>query len=1209
MHSKFYGVKHSNVGGVTTHVGRFLLYKCPAVTLKSTVRRSVGSVIEHKRYIPSTDNPEGAIHTSDLLPINNVNSIVRLPSRFTPSGFATRVLAASEICAAFDFPSWCIPTNKPIQSTFVSGAFPLKTLITISDLLLDFIAVRGSRVGSTPLASLPDSTSDPRGAWISHYGKGIGWMPLSWIDSSLVTDKAVKTDKASVPIHLWDKRVSLLLNVDASKALPIIRNFINTCVGKGLIKSFCAYMLKSYGSKWWSWLENKHNRVKYHWLVSRQYKLHRGGLGAEVNKPVKTKEMSPEHSFETKENSLGLKDSCARQLLSSNISGLDVTEKKLSGLVGTSTSTKISLKENKIFKEIEKDVLVGSQAIQQYRNGSWWAWEAGSGLLFWRWPTKQSRLAARDGFPVYVSGRLPRFKRKQSHLKEGVAQQLAVKIGDVRKKRYIVPLATTLSDVDYFPVPKGIDSNGDWLDIRVVYNGTSCGLNEAMWAPSFWLPSANTAIRQLCFGFWSVDIDLGEMFLNFPLPSWLHKYLGVRMEGISVHLDEMKNQHKVKTSEAWTRCLMGFGPSPYLAIRFYYHAEEFIIGKPRDNKSALRWDKVVLNCPGNKEFDPRLPWVYKWDDIRKSVAGAIVTFVDDGRASGKDSEHAWQVSQQTAKRLQFLGIQNAPRKIRPPAQVKTGAWSGTIVEASINSVFKTIAGAKWARVLPIVRRIIKEILTSKDGKLDFKQLEKDRGFLVHIAMTFITINPYLKGMHQSIDSWRPNRNDDGWKMKARDYIDLLASIKDDEVRDRMINSHHKGHPDRVDYVQRLLSDMYTLEKFFNREEPTKVNMRAKSCHHVIYGVGDASGDGFGDSFLTKDGLSYHIGIWNDEVSNQSSNYREFRNFLVAFRREGEAGRLRDSFVIFCTDNTTVETALYKGTSDSPLLLEMVIEFHTMLMEFGCQAFISHVAGTRMIAQGGDGLSRGALNEGVMRGDDFLSFIPFHLSAIEREQKLIKWVCDLTKGENYHTIFLTPDDWFERGHDIDGWAIGLDAMWRPIIKSGTFVWTPPPAACDVALEELRKARIKRHDSTHLILVPRLMTPRWLKQLYKCCDLIVEIPPCCEYWPSHMYEPVFLGICFPYLSHAPWQLRGTPKLHQLRRTLQGMWKNDQVSASALLRKFLLDSRRFSSMPEQLVCNLLYFLPRVTIPQGEGSKGNASGSGGKCKVEEKESGSQGI
>ena len=245
----------------------------------------------------------------------------------------------------------------------------------------------------------------------------------------------------------------------------------------------------------------------------------------------------------------------------------------------------------------------------------------------------------------------------------------------------------------------------------------------------------------------------------------------------------------------------------------------------------------------------------------------------------------------------------------------------------------------------------------------------------------------------------------------------------------------------------------------------------------------------------------------------------------------------------------------------------------------------------------------------MRGEDFLSFIPFHLSATEWEPKLIKWIYDLTQGEKHHATFLTPDDWFERGHDIDGWTCGSDTMWRPIIKSGTFVWTPPPAACDVALEELRKARIKRHDSTHLILVPRLMTPRWLKQLYKCCDLIVEIPPCCDYWPSNMYEPAFLGICFPYLSHAPWQFRGTPKMYELHRTLQRMWKSDQVSASTLLRKFLLDSRRFPSMPKQLVCNLLFFLPRAKVSQGGGCKKNASRSNSQCEMEEQESGPQRI
>jgi len=42
---------------------------------------------------------------------------------------------------------------------------------------------------------------------------GIGWLPLSWIDASLVTDKAVKTDKASVPVHLCNQRICLPMGI------------------------------------------------------------------------------------------------------------------------------------------------------------------------------------------------------------------------------------------------------------------------------------------------------------------------------------------------------------------------------------------------------------------------------------------------------------------------------------------------------------------------------------------------------------------------------------------------------------------------------------------------------------------------------------------------------------------------------------------------------------------------------------------------------------------------------------------------------------------------------------------------------------------------------------------------------------------------------------------------------------------------------------
>ena len=68
-------------------------------------------------------------------------------------------------------------------------------------------------------------------------------------------------------------------------------------------------------------------------------------------------------------------------------------------------------------------------------------------------------------------------------------------------------------NVDYFGIPKGIDLYGIVLVIRVIYNRMSCRLNDAVWAPCFWLPTADKSIRQLYYVYWSVGLDLDEMFL------------------------------------------------------------------------------------------------------------------------------------------------------------------------------------------------------------------------------------------------------------------------------------------------------------------------------------------------------------------------------------------------------------------------------------------------------------------------------------------------------------------------------------------------------------------------------------------------------------------------------------------------------------------------------------------------------------------------
>ena len=114
---------------------------------------------------------------------------------------------------------------------------------------------------------------------------------------------------------------------------------------------------------------------------------------------------------------------------------------------------------------------------------------------------------------------------------------------------------------------------------------------------------------------------------------------------------------------------------------------------------------------------------------------------------------------------------------------------------------------------------------------------------------------------------------------------------------------------------------------------------------------------------------------------------------------------------------------------------------------------------------------------------------------------------------------------QRPYIISG-AKKEDGIWIPQIQHGTYVWNLPPAAAEAALEELWKARIKCQDSLHVVLVPRLLTPMWQKQLFKASDLFLWIPPGLPFWPSNMFEPCCLALLFPFINRTPWQLRGTP-----------------------------------------------------------------------------------
>jgi hypothetical protein len=186
----------------------------------------------------------------------------------------------------------------------------------------------------------------------------------------------------------------------------------------------------------------------------------------------------------------------------------------------------------------------------------------------------------------------------------------------------------------------------------------------------------------------------------------------------------------------------------------------------------MRWDNVKLNLPGDPTIDPSKPRVMKWDQLITNIAGDVVAFVDDLRASGHTIEQTWAVGRQIVSRLQYLGLQDAPRKRKPPVQA-SGPWAGCVFKTSDTKIQQSVTQSKWDKAKDQIAELSRMMTTSVDGLLDYKRLEQIRGFLCHLPMTYLIVTPYLKGLHLTLASHHPGRDEFGWKMALKEWAACL----------------------------------------------------------------------------------------------------------------------------------------------------------------------------------------------------------------------------------------------------------------------------------------------------------------------------------------------------------------------------------------------------------------------------------------------------
>ena len=893
------------------------------------------------------------------------------------------------------------------------------------------------------------------------------------------------------------------------------------------------------------------------------------------------------------------------------------------------------------YTDVGIEVEALSNIMWHATEANWFEYKSGSALHYFRFPLFYQGIA-KDGVPIFFEKDGPKSMRAQPTINDEQARKvLRSKVGKVVKRRYLVGSGIRLrSLIKYFAVPK-TDS-----DYRIVYDATANKLNEAVWAPSFWLPTVDTLVRYVDATTWMLDRDIGDMFLNFPLDKRAWPYTGLNLSSLFDGTEE-EDEEIIKMAGSqwvhWGRCLMGFKPSPYNAIKTALVVEEVARGDRHCKSNPFQWDHIRLNLPGNADYDPSISWISK---IRSDglIACDIFTFVDDERLTGATRELVWQAGHRLAYIQSYFGIQDAARKLRLACR-EGGLWSGAGVHTIPElGVCVLTSEEKWWRFKDIIAKWLSRLVQG-DKELDHKELMSDRGFCVHLCNSYPAMKPYLKGFHLTIEMWRGGRDEEGWKLPinkpshqmGEEGLDFDSEDIDDESDDDYDDTDEallefkldEGSPksDGCDETtcddvtettaststeeteattkpkfigprapptgvttpaRRFISDLKALMKLTESVTPPLRVVRSKLVFTAVYGFGDASGRGFCGTLGYHDHVNYRIGVWGKDDQSESSNYKELCNLVETCEEEAAEGRLYNAEFFLFTDNSTAESCFYRGSSTSKQLHELIVRLRKLEMEYNLTIHLIHVAGTRMIAQGTDGGSRGSLLEGVLSGKPMLDFVDLGKSAVERHAPLLDWIREWTNNSTLSA--LTPEEWFVEGHGIIGGKKNEDGIWIPEHEKPRqmHLWCPPPAVADAALEELLKARHKRTDTFHIIAIPRLVTPRWRRLFRKACDFACEIPAGSAHWPTNMYEPLWLGIVLPFSHHRPWQLKRAPLLVDMEREMRQVLRDGESDGGNILCKLLQLNLRLSKVSED-VARAVLRMPRREVRSEVSSEGN--------------------
>lgn len=113
----------------------------------------------------------------------------------------------------------------------------------------------------------------------------------------------------------------------------------------------------------------------------------------------------------------------------------------------------------------------------------------------------------------------------------------------------------------------------------------------------------------------------------------------------------------------------------------------------------------------------------------------------------------------------------------------------------------------------------------------------------------------------------------------------------------------------------------------------------------------------------------------------------------------------------------------------------------------------------------------------------------------------------------------------------------------------------------------------------------MSPRWRRLFHKVVDVSFVVDAGVSFWPTNMFEPLFVGVLFPFIRHRPWQLKRAPVMVAVGRQLRQVFKEGDVVGGRVLRKLFKLTRRLDTVQASVALGLLHMSWGEEISPGGG------------------------